>query len=125
MSPHPSHPRRADLFERTDATPEAVDHMVALAREAVRIAIVHGGDPAAGVLRLAINELSPMPAPDPEADTGRALIAASVDERIVVTNAISALTRYARRQRLSAERDGLLAAKAVLLTWFKRATEAA
>lgn len=45
-------PSRADM----------VDLMVDLAKDVVRSAVAAGGDPAAGVLRLLLNELSPMPA---------------------------------------------------------------
>lgn len=63
MSAVPHHVHGFDRAAPEHEPPNVVaaNAVLALAREAVRMAVEHGGDQAAGALRLLLNELSPMP----------------------------------------------------------------
>lgn len=72
MSAVPHHVHGFDRAAPEHETPNVVaaNAVLALAREAVRMAVEHGGDQAAGALRLLLNELSPIPEPVRSADAG-------------------------------------------------------
>ena len=124
-----THPRvrtcSADLFDARDA--EAADDarnagenaMAELAEQAVRTALDFGSPQMRAVMVARLTRLLP------ELEPQRAMIDASVDEKIVVTSGLRLLTDIAKRQKTEASRRSILAVRAVVERWFKAATEPA
>lgn len=76
---------------------DMLDAMLDLAKQAVRAAVEAGGDPAAGVLRLLLNEMSPMPEPrEPQS------IAADADMHLRAVMAAKVLADLAKARRSAA-----------------------
>lgn len=95
----------------------AANAVLALAREAVRMAVEHGGDQAAGALRLLLNELSPMPLLVARGDSPagsrppRALPDGADDLRLLCLSHRAACREHAKRMRSpsSAKQFGVMA----------------
>lgn len=104
--PHQRVARRPEAPELPTQA-DMVDTMVELAKSAVRSAVTAGGDPAAGVLRLLLNELSPMPEP-------AGPVGADADLHLRAVSGAMVLRAKARAQRTKPSADQFKALAAVL-----------
>lgn len=123
MSAKPQSAAR-DLFAETEAAADArsatENAMADLAEQAVRTALEFGSPQMRAVMATRLKRL--MPELSADACTQ---IAATMDEKIVVTSGLRLLSDIAKRQKTDGSRRSVLAVRTVVERWFLAATRSA